>query len=430
MKTIKFLIAALLLILSCTSVQAQFGKKLGESIKRAAQDAVTRKAEQKTDDAVSKTIDKATDPETYKGDKKKKSKKDTKDVEDAEDSVTEKTKESAQQTKKQSFESYTQYDFIPGDKILFFEDFSQDAIGDFPALWTTNSSGEVKSINAAPGKWFHMNGGTATYCYTRSIEFPANFIVEFDIIPANNDGTFEITIYSDDKREMNDEIFPGEKGVKISFADYGWEAKGYGYTDKDWMVNTSEKNPVIAEQINHVIVWIQNRRIRIYHRGEKVLDGPTTLVSGTVFRKIRFHSWDTVAKPFVSNIKITTASPDTRSKLLTEGKLVSYGICFDSNKDVVKPESYGAAKAIADVLIENPSVKIKITGHTDSDGNTASNLDLSKRRAISVKNYLAKTFGIDASRMETDGKGQDAPLADNKTVEGKAKNRRVEFEKI
>jgi outer membrane protein OmpA-like peptidoglycan-associated protein len=116
-----------------------------------------------------------------------------------------------------------------------------------------------------------------------------------------------------------------------------------------------------------------------------------------------------------------------RSKLITEGKLVSYGIYFDVNKDVVKPESYGTLKNIADVLTENPEVKIKIVGYTDADGADAANLDLSKRRAASVKNELVKTFGIDAARIETDGKGEMQPVAPNDVPVNKALNRRVEF---
>jgi len=119
-----------------------------------------------------------------------------------------------------------------------------------------------------------------------------------------------------------------------------------------------------------------------------------------------------------------------RSKLLTEGKLVTHGILFDVNSDKIKPESYGTLKEISNVLKENPDVRVKIVGHTDSDGSDAANLDLSKKRAASVKNSLSKNFGIDASRMETDGKGESEPIADNKTPEGKANNRRVEFIKL
>ena len=146
--------------------------------------------------------------------------------------------------------------------------------------------------------------------------------------------------------------------------------------------------------------------------------------------RLRFSGWDRHSAPFISNLKITTASPDMRSKLLTEGKLISYGIYFDSGKDVVKPESYASAKEIAAVLTENPDVRIKIVGHTDSDGQDALNMDLSKRRAANVKAYLTKEFSIDASRIETDGLGETQPISDNKNPEGKAKNRRVEFIKL
>ena len=100
------------------------------------------------------------------------------------------------------------------------------------------------------------------------------------------------------------------------------------------------------------------------------------------------------------------------------------------NKDAVKSESFGTIKQIADVLKENAGVKVKIVGHTDSDGDDRSNLDLSQRRAASVKNVLVKEFGIDAARIETDGKGESEPVAKNDSVVNKALNRRVEFIKI
>jgi OmpA-OmpF porin, OOP family len=129
-------------------------------------------------------------------------------------------------------------------------------------------------------------------------------------------------------------------------------------------------------------------------------------------------------------VRIAAGLPDMRNKLLSEGRIVSYGIYFDVNKDVVKAESYGSLKEIATILKENPDVKINIVGHTDADGADASNLDLSKRRAASVKTELVKIFGIDASRMQTDGKGEAQPVASNDTPSNKAMNRRVEFIKL
>lgn len=171
--------------------------------------------------------------------------------------------------------------------------------------------------------------------------------------------------------------------------------------------------------------------MRIYHKGSKVLDMPTNLYEGSKFTRFGFLLYRGASSAsYISNIKITTASPDTRNKLLTEGKLVTYGIYFDVNKDVVKPESYGTLNDIAKILNEVPDVKVKIVGHTDADGQDAANLDLSQRRAASVKNELVKTFNVKGDRLVTDGMGEGQPMAPNDTPSNKALNRRVEFIKM
>lgn len=112
---------------------------------------------------------------------------------------------------------------------------------------------------------------------------------------------------------------------------------------------------------------------------------------------------------YISNVRLATGAPDTRNKIMTEGKWLTHGILFDVNSDRIKGESYGSFKEIADVLTENADLKVQIVGHTDSDGDDASNLDLSRRRAAAVKTALATQFGIDAGRLDTDGKGECQP---------------------
>jgi outer membrane protein OmpA-like peptidoglycan-associated protein len=102
---------------------------------------------------------------------------------------------------------------------------------------------------------------------------------------------------------------------------------------------------------------------------------------------------------------------------------------FDVNAATIKPESAGVLKEVAGVLSQYKDIKVMIIGHTDSDGSDAANLTLSQKRAAAVKDALVTDYSIDASRIETDGKGESAPVADNKTKEGKAANRRVEFVK-
>jgi OmpA-OmpF porin, OOP family len=404
-------------------------------VKGKVKEKATDRANQRTDEGIDKGLNKIEEGvgSLFKKKDKKKSEEKTEETQTTE--TTEATQAVETPKTPQKIESFTKYDFVAGDQILFFDDFSQDAIGDFPALWTTDGSGEVRTINNFPGNWLYMSSSQNVYCLMKNLVLPDNFIFEFDVIvpPRSEEdqhGGLYLSLFNTDEDYVQTGLVPGTMGFHLSINDERWAVEGY--KDQNYIAPTeSDLAPIQLNKLEHVIVWVQKRRVRVYHQGKKVIDGPTAVPEGATYNRLRIseYSYD-ASHSYVSNIKFTSAAPDTRSKLITEGKLVSYGIYFDSGKDVVKPESYGALNDIAKVLKENPTVKIKIVGYTDSDGDDAKNLDLSKRRAANVKNSLVKDFGLDASLIETDGKGETLPLAPNTTTEGKAKNRRVEFIKL
>ncbi|MCH2213676.1 MAG: OmpA family protein [Flavobacteriales bacterium] len=99
---------------------------------------------------------------------------------------------------------------------------------------------------------------------------------------------------------------------------------------------------------------------------------------------------------------------------------------FDFDKSKIKPNHNNTLKRLSDSLIENPDLKLEITGHTDSTGPSAYNLILSENRAKAAVNYFLRN-GISSSRIEAIGKGEELPFATNSTIEGRAKNRRVEI---
>lgn len=325
---------------------------------------------------------------------------------------------------------YSKFDFVPGEKVIFYDDFSQDNVGDFPALWFSNGSGEVVTINNYPGKWLNI---TAPGCYypERDLLTTENFTAEFDMICNFKEGesfSFGFYIISGNIKDPSEGgAIPGVAGVKTKVTPTDIDCSGYvdgGYAGS----GTSSEFTIQPGEKVHFSYWIQKQRLRIYINEKKVVDSPRVLPAGKNFNILRFELDD--SKPIISNFRVAAGRADTRNKLITEGKLVTYGIYFDVNKDIVKPESYGTLKEISAALTENPAVRVKIFGHTDSDGDDARNMDLSKRRAASVKNELVKTFGIDASRFETDGKGESQPVAPNDTPANKALNRRVEFIKL
>jgi len=437
---IKFLCIADLLCISLLS-QAQILKNISNRVKQ--------KMEQRADQKVDKSIDKGLDKTEDVGKKKDSSLKTdpNKPINQAEGGNQNKTIGTSEQV---AFETYSKFDFIPGDKVIAYDDFSQDAIGDFPVNWNTNSSGEVVSSSIQAGHWLMIKKqGRFIPEYLKSL--PDNFTFEYDVI-CNEKYSFYSPVLSlffltgNNGKEVFDYSFiPIEKrsGVRIGVHPTDAGARG-GTTNTESFEDGASlmKNEVTTSQFNsyagkikmHVSVWRQKQRLRVYLNEEKAFDLPRAFPANKSYSTVLFEIWgnmnNDIDRYLIGNIKFSAGAPDTRNKLITEGKFVTRGILFDVNSDKIKPESFGTLKDIAGVLTENPSVRVSIVGHTDADGKDAENLILSKRRAESVKANLVKNFGIDAARLETDGKGASQPVDKNTTPEGKANNRRVEFIKL
>jgi OOP family OmpA-OmpF porin len=126
-------------------------------------------------------------------------------------------------------------------------------------------------------------------------------------------------------------------------------------------------------------------------------------------------------------IKFVTAS-QMASSIESTGKVAIYGILFDFDKDVIKPESKPTLDEIAFLLSAKPDLKLKVVGHTDNQGSAKYNLDLSQRRAASVVAALTSQYGVAADRLSASGAGMTQPVDTNDTDEGRAKNRRVELD--
>ncbi|MVT10376.1 OmpA family protein [Chitinophaga tropicalis] len=428
MRTI-LITGATCLLLTCTA-QAQF------------LDRIKNKVQNKVNDAIDKTIDNA-------GKKK--------DGSTGSGSPTETTKEDPSSSEGTSasgggggvnadIKSYSKFDFIPGAKIIVQEDFSQDAIGDFPAQWNTRTGAEVVTVSNQPGKWLSLKQDGIFFPEYITSNFPENFTLQMDVMANNNVsniGSFTIGLLQTKDAEEKFEMRPADYSTtspsfKLTLNPL---SSGYGslYYSTNLIGAQSHSNVpefnIPRKNFVTVSIWRQKQRVRVYLDSTKTLDLPRALDATAVLNSLVLSAYapDFDGKGgafYVSNIRLAVGAPDTRNKLITEGKFVTHGILFDVNSDKILAASYGSLQDIANVLKENASVRIKIIGHTDADGDEKLNLDLSKRRAAAVKEALSKDFGIDASRMETDGKGKTQPIDNNTTPAGKANNRRVEFVKL
>ncbi len=428
-----------LLMMFVQTTNAQLG--VLNRAKQSAKNKVNQKIDQKVDK--DKTINKTdtiitgqngntTDTETKSGQEKS--------------TVNSQTNPSQTGT---SIKANSKFDFVPGEKIIAFEDFSQDAMGDFPDKWNTTSSGEVKTIDGQMGKWLALTKPGIFYPeYINNL--PDNFTLEYDVAASGNYNTgsawFEVSFikaandeemktvirnsgdrfrYSNSSNGISIRIHPSNDNGSYYYKTFENGSELQTYTNK-------QNNFTNTNNIIHVSIWKQKTRIRMYINQEKIIDLPKVMTSS--INRIIFSPSYAYANNddmlYLTNLRLAVGDADTRNKLITEGKFVSHGILFESGSDKINPQSYGALKEIAVVLTENATVKLTIVGHTDSDGDESANLTLSKKRAEAVKKILVVDFGIEVGRMQTNGLGESKPLEPNTSAAGKANNRRVEFIKL
>lgn len=338
------------------------------------------------------------------------------------------------------FKEYEKTDFVPGEKIIFFDDFSSAK----QSAWRLNAENkqvELNNLPAAGGSWFKVPR-SGTFFPQNLSTLPENFTLEFDMY-AEADKVSEMqsglkVFFTQKIANLNefDQFF--DDLPKIAFDIHPFGTAGYAYVPV-WgrNKNREEEVHITAEDTRHVskgayksgkvnrIAAVRTgNTFRFYINQTKIIDLPAAFVSGLSYNLIfAADMWEEGL--FISNVKIATGLAKVKEEL-GKGKFVTANILFDTNSDKIKPQSYSILKQIADA-VKAQAGKIIIVGHTDNTGNPAANLTLSEKRAESVKNALVQLFGINAAQFSSQGKGQNEPLNGNTNDTEKAQNRRVEF---
>ena len=421
----------LALSLSCSTMQAQFLKKLGKTVENAAKNAAERKAAQKTDEAVSKGVDKATNPDTYKDDgkddkKESKSKKTSKEanVEDEESGDGPDSETVPANSPKAAEMAYAKSDFVAGDEIIFDDPMDGEQMGEFPSQWDLlHGNAEVASIDGK--KCVLLEAGTeATVAplmkdmknylpdvFTIELDYWVNNYTETHKTPSQN---YKLNLYNE----------KGSKVMQLEFAE-GY-VRGYYTSASDESRNVSVTWKEKIDSWSHLSVSFNKRAFKAYVNGVRVVNIPS--MAAPKYMSINNTSWRD-HRTAITNVRIAKGAVPLYDRMMTDGKIITYGITFDVGKNTIKPESMGEINRIAKLMTDNPDLKFSVEGHTDSTGNAASNQTLSDARSKAVVDKLVET-GISKDRLRSAGKGQTSPIADNGTDEGSAKNRRVEFVKI
>ncbi len=334
-----------------------------------------------------------------------------------------------------NLEILSKYDFVPGNKTLFYDDFSKEYGGDFPSRWNTNASGEIVNINNE--KWFELRSGSSAYFIPDLKVLPEDYTIEFDLLTNGLDSKTSslarlFIILSDSDTFSNGEKHYAYCSIPLGQYDNFAITLYNHFNNSKGKINSKIAVDLRKEVLNqpHVAISVTKQRFRMWINEVKYVDIPRFIEESNVFNFLKLkpkNLKEGKEQIFIKNFKIAEGGQDLRRQLIADGKISTNGILFDSGSATIKKQSYGIIKQISQVLMQDENIKLKIVGHTDADGNDSSNLNLSKSRAEAVKEILIDLYKIDKTRLTFDGKGETEPVGDNKTTTGKAENRRVEF---
>jgi OmpA-OmpF porin, OOP family len=298
-------------------------------------------------------------------------------------------------------------EFVPGERIVFFDDFSDMVPDEPPPHWKVRD-GKVELKMGGTVHELYNDGGVQLT--SPKIAVPSNFTFE---LVWTGGGETTWTFRDKDGEEAIHVMVRGEEdGMSASTSVTAKEQLGEG------MIMTDTSKPVTFA------LWAQQGRVRAYLNGERLVDanqvefGPIVSIEASIggYRPNGIRS-----------VRIAESAPDFSTVINASGKFVTHGINFDTDSDRLKVESGAVLKQIAAGLQKNPNLKLEIDGYTDSVGDAAHNIDLSRRRAQAVLSALVSQFGIEAGRLSVNGFGPAKPIGSNDSPQGRASNRRVEF---
>lgn len=421
---------------------AQLLKKLGKAAERAAERTIERRVENETAEKTDAVLDSILEPGSKGKQGKAPTNQDGMPIPQGQTPNDggggENNPSATGASGPKTIQVYSKFDYVPGDKLLFFDDFSNDFIGDFPSKWNTNGGGELVTFDDSPEKWIELISGYGVYFIPDVPKLPEEYTIEFDVMAIGLDrktsSTAKLRIdLSDDDKFKEGSNFVQALLPFCQYAAIGITMENHinGKREIYSTVNADLREEVLNKP--HISIAVNKQRFRLWVNEEKHIDIPRIVPQGGVSNTLKFHLnnfKDGKERLFITNLKVAEGGLDLRRTLISEGKVSTNGILFDSGSANIQPQSMGIIRQISQVLLQEKDMNLNIIGHTDSDGDDTANMKLSEARSEAVKSALVNVYNIDSGRLTTAGKGESEPVGDNGTLDGKAQNRRVEFIKI
>lgn len=307
------------------------------------------------------------------------------------------------------------YDFVPGSRVIFFDDFAKDVVGNFPQrLEFIEGNMEVAEWNKT--RWLRSSTRSAFFVQLPDT-LPPKFTIEFDQY-TGSPGWNRVSIIGGEDGADQDEVFMDITNRQAGLRNYQGSS----------IAMAAVPEPAYAD-VMRCRIMADGPYVKVYVNENRVANVPK--VEFIRSKSLRFDVDANAERPLlIGSIRIAASDKTMYDAIAATGRYTTQGILFDSGSDRIRPESTPTLKEIGKMLADHPDLRIMIEGHTDNVGDDTSNMSLSERRAAAVKDHLAASYGIDASRLESKGFGESKPVASNDTAEGRQNNRRVELVKL
>ncbi|MDZ7740148.1 MAG: OmpA family protein [Bacteroidales bacterium] len=311
--------------------------------------------------------------------------------------------------------SWSKYDFVPGDKIIFEDNLTGEENGEFPSRWDL-VQGTVENARFGDDNIIMFRGGSPMiipYLKNPDTDYlPEVFTVGFDLY-VNNHNHFQVYFYDRKNQKASSDFNP----LAITYQRMRLGPASSYIPDKGSVEN----------EWAHISIAYTNGKMKAYINETRLINIPHLGFDPMGISLYALHASDE-NQFFIKNFRLAEGGVKYYDRFLQDGKIVSNGIRFDVGKATLRPESMGVINEIYKMLSEHPEVNVSIEGHTDSDGDTDLNQKLSEDRAATVMKQLV-SMGLSKDRLSFRGYGESKPVAPNDSPEGKASNRRVEFVK-
>jgi OOP family OmpA-OmpF porin len=394
--------------------EAQFGKRLKDAVKRTAEDKAIQKATEKESQAIDGAIEgggEAPAPSTGAS-----------AAAEETAAAPESGAAPAVEPKKAGEGAFVNFDFVPGDRVLFYDDYASDDVGDFPRRFEFEE-GNAEVAEWEGSRWLRVSQATK-FAIVLPETLPERFTVEFDFVTNDKASRSWPILLNTNAAESNWES-QGAYNPQVRFGT----REGGVYTGK-----IEAKGPANGDFQNTVVrarIMADGKYTKVYINGVRVGNGPNADLGRS--NKVQFWvpAYDETSEnvTMIGPVRIAAGGKKLYDALAEKGRVATQGIYFDTGSDAIRQESAPTLKEIGTMLKEHTELKLTIEGHTDNLGKPESNQALSERRAAAVRQYLIDHYQVDGSRLEAKGLGQTKPVGANDTAEGRQQNRRVELVK-